>query len=374
MTALYLAAGGGGDAVGVLLLRRLLRAGPAPLIATIAWERLRIDPEPGPRGRTGFDGLATVDGTAVEITAESDTIPPGRSSLPRLAASTAARLFLLDLDDGAAGMTAQLVSLGAACDVSHLVVIDIGGDIVGTGREPGLRSPLADAVALAAAHDTGLPTTLVVAGPGLDAELSPSDVTKRLVELHTDHLGRVDPSDVDTIDDVLSWHPTEATALLAAAARGVTGTVDMRRGDRAVPLDDNSASVWSVNIADLDQFPVARAVSSSQSLAEAETATTPFGGSELAYERTKAAVTEPLHETSDADFLIARVPDRARESIRAGASLITTRRLLEAVQVPPRNAADFMARLDQLAPRHHGLLWSLDALTALDTATRAPAT
>ncbi|MGO4243899.1 DUF1152 domain-containing protein, partial [Janibacter sp. RAF20_2_2] len=56
MRTLYVAAGGGGDAVGALLARRALGDTDErpPLVTTCAWERLRIDPVPGPRARSDF--------------------------------------------------------------------------------------------------------------------------------------------------------------------------------------------------------------------------------------------------------------------------------------------------------------------------------
>lgn len=84
MTTLFVAAGGGGDAVGILLAHQVLDpSSEAPvLISTCAWERLRIDPTPGPRPIEGFTGLGVVNGLAVEVLPSSDTEPPGRSVSP----------------------------------------------------------------------------------------------------------------------------------------------------------------------------------------------------------------------------------------------------------------------------------------------------
>lgn len=58
MRSVLIAAGGGGDAVGAILARRCLAADTADplLIAAYAWERVRVDPEPGPRP-PGHDDL-----------------------------------------------------------------------------------------------------------------------------------------------------------------------------------------------------------------------------------------------------------------------------------------------------------------------------
>lgn len=105
-----MAAGGGGDAVGALLARRALGDTDErpPLVTTCAWERLRIDPVPGPRARTDFTGLGLVGGEPCEVLPTSDTIPPGRSVLPRLAETSGARIFVHDFERGAVGLADQL--------------------------------------------------------------------------------------------------------------------------------------------------------------------------------------------------------------------------------------------------------------------------
>src|SRR5437588_312857 len=64
-----------------------------------------------------------------------------------------------------------------------LVLVDVGGDVIAHGDEPGLRSPLADAVMLAAGGQlstSGQPVLLGIFGVGCDAELTPDEVLGRL--------------------------------------------------------------------------------------------------------------------------------------------------------------------------------------------------
>jgi len=59
----------------------------------------------------------------------------------------------------------------------------VGGDVIAEGDEPGLRSPLCDAVMLAAGgrlSTSGQPVLLGVFGIGCDAELTPDEVLGRL--------------------------------------------------------------------------------------------------------------------------------------------------------------------------------------------------
>jgi hypothetical protein len=55
---LYVAAGGGGDVLGALLLALSEGSDPSSMhIATFAWERKRFDPRPGPRTAEDFMNL-----------------------------------------------------------------------------------------------------------------------------------------------------------------------------------------------------------------------------------------------------------------------------------------------------------------------------
>ena len=55
--ALVLGAGGGGDVVGALALARLCeRLGTGFALGGVAWERMPIDPHPGPRPAGQIDG------------------------------------------------------------------------------------------------------------------------------------------------------------------------------------------------------------------------------------------------------------------------------------------------------------------------------
>ncbi|WP_376715237.1 DUF1152 domain-containing protein [Janibacter limosus] len=145
--------------MGALLARRALGDNDErpPLVTTCAWERLRIDPVPGPRTRTDFTGLGLVSGEPCEVLPAPTRFPrAGRSFLasPR---QSGARIFLYDFEGGAEGLTGQFQRLAMSLEASHLVVVDVGGDIVARGPEPGLRSPLADSLTLAAALGSGYP-------------------------------------------------------------------------------------------------------------------------------------------------------------------------------------------------------------------------
>ena len=324
MRTLYVAAGGGGDAVGALLARRALGDTDErpPLVTTCAWERLRIDPVPGPRARGDFTGLANVGGEACEVVPTSETIPPGRSVLPRLAETSGARIFLHDFEGGAVGLAGQLQRLSASLGVGRLVVLDVGGDIVARGQETTLKSPLADSLTLAAALGTGIPITLVVVGPGSDAELPEGEVLGLLAGVGAGEVGRITPDDVKDLAPVLSWHPTEASALVAAGARGMRGSVAMRRGQAPVPVTEITPSVWAVTHPALASFPLSRLLQATKALTEAEQAMRATAVDEIDFERKVAA--EPLSNRPRKNL-----SEVVSDMTTTGATHITGRRLSE---------------------------------------------
>ena len=54
---LYVAAGGGGDVLGTWMVAQTLEPGSVPAILSWSWDRLIVDPIPGPRSPEEFDGL-----------------------------------------------------------------------------------------------------------------------------------------------------------------------------------------------------------------------------------------------------------------------------------------------------------------------------
>jgi len=347
---LFVAAGGGGDAVAAVLVRRMLAPhedGPA-LVSSCAWERLRIDPVPGPRPRSAFRDLEPIGGVPLEITPKSQTIPPGRSLLPRVAADGSMRVFLHDFEGGAVGLADQLTHLVVPLEVDKLVVIDVGGDIVARGDEPALMSPLADSLTLAACLRLAMPVTVVVLGPGVDGELPAPSVRELLRAVGATRAGRVRADDVDNVSSLLAWHPTEATTITAAAALGAQGAVDMRRGGPPVPMDAASAEVWIIEHPAPHAFPIARALMSTASLSHAEEVVRRVAISELDYERERANQRYPAEPITLAAF--------AEASRALGATHATTRRILEATHADPSDWPN--ARVNGLG------LWALDGLTA----------
>ncbi|MFL6294256.1 MAG: DUF1152 domain-containing protein, partial [Actinomycetes bacterium] len=93
-------------------------------------------------------------------------------------------------------MRQQLVQLIEKFPFESVVLVDVGGDVLATGVELELRSPLADALSLAALADFPLPVHVAVAGLGLDGELSQSYASSRSVSLGGTLFARLDVQDI----------------------------------------------------------------------------------------------------------------------------------------------------------------------------------
>ena len=111
------------------------------------------------------------------------------------------------------------------------MLLNVGGDVLAHGDEPGLSSPVADAICLAATAALvadGFTTLLAVFGAGCDGELTPAEVLERLAEVvrADGRLGTWGPGarEVARLEAALTKIPTEASAMALRCARGETGT------------------------------------------------------------------------------------------------------------------------------------------------------
>ncbi|WP_129310998.1 DUF1152 domain-containing protein [Streptomyces sp. L2] len=286
MTELFIAAGGGGDPVGTALVHTSTGAGADAVVLTYGWERPSVDPVPGPFAAHDFTGLDHDALPVALVTTGTRPVAPRVSTLPRLAGHLPTRLALLDPHEGVEGLADQIGRTARALGADRVSVVDVGGDVLAHGDEPTLASPLLDALALAACRLAGVRTTVHVTGPGLDGEVPEETLLARLPGAGSG-LG---PTLPPWAADVLRWHPSEASALLAAAAAGLRGPCLTRSG--ALPLTDRSGRVWSLPLSRaLEHNPLARGLLSARpaTLAGAEEVSLKlYGFNEVARERRQA--------------------------------------------------------------------------------------
>ena len=183
-----------------------------------------------------------------------------------------AQVLLLDIHRGPPQLANHLAHTLGRLDRDLLVLLDVGGDVLARGDEPGLGSPLCDAVMLAAGaaiQASGFPVVGAVFGFGCDGELTLGEISSRVSTL------------------------AEAGAL--SGALGLTqssaqrGTVEIRGGRRTVELTVAAAlTVFFDPLRALHSAaPLARAVADAPSLEHANSILNDLGvRTELDYERT----------------------------------------------------------------------------------------
>jgi hypothetical protein len=291
--------GGGGDVVGALSAARLCQTFGAEFrLGGVAWERFPIDPYPGPRSLAQIVGGTRLGSAAVLADADTTTPEGARFAESNMAAFICSDTVLIDITGGptevADGIAAAAETLG--CDLC--VMVDVGGDVLAHGDEPGLASPLCDAVMLAAGARLAerMPTLGAVYGAGCDGELTPGEVAERIAELARAGalLGSwgLTAAVAEQVEAAARTVPTEASLMAVRCARGETGTVPIRGGRRTVQLSPLGALTFFYDpvLAVREAAPLARAVGAAASLDEAQEILAAAGvRTELDYERERAA-------------------------------------------------------------------------------------
>jgi hypothetical protein len=255
---LVLGIGGGGDVVGALATAEHCRLyfGADPIVGGVTWERRPIDPEPGPRRLDEIEGgSAIADGI---IAAGPETKVAGRDMVfaeSRMAGLLGVQTVLVDVNVGPGRLAEGLAAAVEAVAADLVVFLDVGGDALAHGDEPGLASPLCDAVMLAAADllaEREVPVLGGVFGIGCDGELTPAEVLERLAEVGAagglrGALG-VTPDVAGLLDQAVEAVPTEASAKALEAFRGARGETSIRDGRRTVLLSPVAAVTFYFDV------------------------------------------------------------------------------------------------------------------------------
>lgn len=293
--------GGGGDVVGALATAEFARLydGAQPIVGGLSWERRPIDPVPGPRRAEEIAGAERV--APGILLAGPQTRVRGREVVfaeSRMAEFLGEPTLLVDIHAGPSAIAHGLSEAATRLESDLIVFVDVGGDVLAQGDEPGLRSPLCDAVMLAAAARLsagGQPVLAAIFGIGCDAELTPSEVLARLAEVAsagglcgarglTGHVA-------ERLEGAMRLVETEASAQAVRAFRGGSGFATIRGGTRTLELTSIAAVTFYVDV-DITVEAVgrlARAVGGAGSLEEANHALNLLGVStELDYEREAA--------------------------------------------------------------------------------------
>ena len=297
--ALLIGMGGGGDVVGALALTDLLDGlGAEWVLGGVAWERSPIDPRPGPRSLEEIRNGRRCGSAAVLTEGGTTSLDGVEFSESRMATHLGRPVLLLDITVGPRALAAGLGEAAAELGCDAIVLLDVGGDVLAHGDEPGLASPLCDAVVLAAGLFLARSAEVLgaVYGPGCDGELTPDEVLQRVTELQSADalLGAwgLTPQACELVESAAEVVPTEASLNAVRCARGERGPTPIRGGRRTVQLTPLGALTFFFDplAAAGSALPLATAVSPAASLEQAHQALTGMGvRTELELERERAA-------------------------------------------------------------------------------------
>jgi len=296
--ALIVGVGGGGDVVGALATARFLEfCGLECHLGGLSWERSVYDPIPGPRKLGEVKNVRVLNNYAWMANSQSQTDRGVPFAEAKMASALHREILLLDINGGVSGVVEGLEAGLKECGADLLVGLDVGGDSLAQGHEPGLRSPLADSIMLAAyraLEQRGYRTLWGIFGYGSDGELTVDEIEAALAKIAAARglLGAwsLTPKIAAELLDVIGTVPTEASAIPVKCFHGAWGESRIRSDQRSVKLTPLTALTFFVATAilyDCLSRP-ARAVFSSRSLEEANDALHAIGiNTELDFERSK---------------------------------------------------------------------------------------
>lgn len=293
--ALVIGVGGGGDIVGTIPTARFLALfGIDCILGGLSWERFVYDPQPGTRTLDEVINVRALAPTAWLANGQTTTSAGIRFAESDVAAFYDTETLMVDLSRGTPGVVEGLRAAMRALEADLLVGIDVGGDSLASGDEPGLRSPLADAVMLAALRHLQDDYACIwgVFGYGSDAELTPQEIDQALstAAAHGGLLGAwgMTPAVTAELQRVIAHVRTEASAIAVACAQGACGIQTIREGTRTVPLSPVCTVTFYLSPRILFEHvaTLARAVRSATSLQAASTLIKNLGvRSEYAFEQ-----------------------------------------------------------------------------------------
>ena len=242
--SLVIGIGGGGDVAGALATARFLEfCGLQFVLGGLSWERRVFDPLPGPRMLSEVDNVRVLHQYAWMANCETRTKGGVYFAESRMAAFLAKEVLLIDISGGVKGVVAGLERAIKELNTDLLVGVDVGGDSLAKGAEPGLRSPLADSVMLAAfveLEKRGYRTLWGVFGYGSDGELTVDEIEAALSSLAGAGglLGAwsLTHKTAAELEAAIKTVPTEASAIPVQGFRGASGESEIRDGSRRVKL------------------------------------------------------------------------------------------------------------------------------------------
>ncbi|HEX9665953.1 MAG TPA: DUF1152 domain-containing protein [Thermodesulfobacteriota bacterium] len=292
--AILLGIGGGGDIVGTIPTAKLLENfGVGHVMGGLSWERSVIDPVPGPRKFNETRNARKINDTVWYSNHKTTTSTGVKFAESRISEIYGKETLLVDVNYGVKEVVNGLLDAAEKLDADLIVGIDVGGDAIAFGNEPGIMSPLADAIMTASLSELEkrIDTIMGVFGFGCDGELTMPELEKSIRKIAKEGglLGSwgITHETLKELEKVVEIVPTEASRLPVEAAKGIFDRTTIRSGRRSVSLSIISTITFYLTPSVVFEkiSKPARTVSECRSLAEANEALHKLGlKTELDYE------------------------------------------------------------------------------------------
>lgn len=245
--ALLIGIGGGGDIVGTIPTADLLGTfGIECVYGGISWERSVFDPVPGPRTfeeTVNARKLNDVVWYANPETVTSTGVSYAESGFSRILGE---ETLLVGIHGGPEIVAEGLLDACRKLEADLVIGVDVGGDVLAQGDEPGLMSPLADSLMTAALYyvNREIPTVIGLFGFGSDGELTQAELESSMKVLAKEGgiLGSwgITQDALRRLEEMIATVPTEASRMPVLYAKGEFADTTIRSGRRKISLSMSS--------------------------------------------------------------------------------------------------------------------------------------
>ncbi len=257
--ALVIGAGGGGDVAAAYHTCLILKdEGIDYIIGALPWERLSIDPTPGPIPVSALRGPVQVRSSIALVSGKTYAVKGGRTIRPQicnLLAYTGGVGLVYDAYSPVEKIARDLSEFCNENGIDLVIGVDAGGDILTTGQEEAVLSPLADTYTLTILkklRDRGHLVLVGIYGPGCDGELPRQEVLRRLSICASNRqflfFTSIAPHHAAELERVCEYVHTEASKIPLLAYRGYTGKISIRREMREIDVDLTVAGTYYITV------------------------------------------------------------------------------------------------------------------------------
>ncbi|MFN4045778.1 MAG: DUF1152 domain-containing protein [Acidilobaceae archaeon] len=270
--------GGGGDTLGALLVYLKIRGlGGKPVLGNVVWERLALDPFPGPIPIEQLVNAEVLGRSIAIVDSKTYVDRYGYILKPQIVTASEVlgeRTVFFDITKGEEGLLEALDTVMEKLGVEAIIGVDVGGDAIAVGCEEDIWSPLADAISVSALHRSRVPSIITILAPGADGEMSQQQVIKRISEIASQGgligVYGVNRREYKVLKSVSSKFASEASKIPIEAFEGLTGNKKIRWGSRTVEVNPISMTLYALNTETAyNMSRLAPAVSGSRSIDEA---------------------------------------------------------------------------------------------------------